>query len=51
MIATLLKAGADINAREKGGTSVLMLAAMEGPNPEVITTLLKAGADPKAKEQ
>ena len=50
MISTLLKAGADTNARIKDGMTALMEAAMYNQNPEVITTLLAAGADTKAKD-
>ena len=49
VITTLLRAGADINARNKNGSTVLMAAAGFNQNPEVITTLLRAGADGKAK--
>jgi ankyrin repeat protein len=50
VITTLLRAGADIEARDLvyGGTA-LQWAAGWNPNPEVITTLLSAGADGKAK--
>ena len=51
MITTLLKAGADIEARDKGGSTALMAAAERNPNPEVITALLRAGADAKAKNK
>ena len=44
VISTLLKAGADINARDSLDATCLIYAA--GSNrPEVITTLLKAGAN------
>ena len=49
-ITTLLKAGADINARDKyNNMTPLMYAAWFNQNPELITTLLDAGADAKAK--
>ena len=41
--------GADVNAREKGMTP-LMLAAGFNENPEVITTLLQAGANVNAQD-
>lgn len=47
MIATLLKAGADVKAQTKDGYTALMFAAGQ-QNPEVITMLLKAGADVRA---
>ena len=50
MIRTLLKAGADLNAQDENGKTVLMYAAESNQNPEVITTLLKAGADVKAQD-
>ena len=51
VISTLLKAGADLKARDKThGDTVLMFAAIMNPNPVVITTLLKAGADIEARE-
>jgi ankyrin repeat protein len=50
VITTLLKAGADINARDRyNNMTPLMYAAWFNQNPEVITTLLNAGADAKAK--
>jgi len=51
VFTTLLKAGADIEARDNGGGTALMVAAGRNPNPEVITALLKAGADAKAKNK
>ncbi|MGA2612124.1 MAG: ankyrin repeat domain-containing protein [Spirochaetia bacterium] len=51
VITTLLKAGADINARDTafGGTA-LVWAAGWNQNPEVITVLLAAGADINAMD-
>ena len=50
VITTLLKAGADINARDRyNNMTPLMYAAWFNQNPELITTLLDAGADAKAK--
>ena len=51
MIATLLKAGADIEARDNDGMTALMYAAANNRNPEVITSLLKAGADVNAQSR
>ena len=46
LIETLLRAGADVNARERRGMSALMLsAASETQDVEVVRLLLKAGAD------
>ena len=42
--------GANVNAKETNGESVLMYAAANNPDPEVITILLKAGADMKARD-
>jgi len=50
VITVLLKAGADIKARNKDGETALMLAAQYNQNPEVITTLLRAGADLEARD-
>jgi len=50
VIDTLLKAGADINAKSNDGATALMIAALYNPNPEVILELLKAGADAKIKD-
>jgi ankyrin repeat protein len=43
--SVLLKAGADIKARNSDGWSSLMWAARYSSNPEEISLLLKAGAD------
>jgi ankyrin repeat protein len=50
VIATLLKAGADLKAQDKDGMAALMYAASKNENPEVIMALLKAGANAKAKD-
>jgi ankyrin repeat protein len=53
VISILLKAGADIEAREGGRgmeRTVLMLAAEKTRNPNVISALLKAGANAKAQD-
>ncbi|MGA2641203.1 MAG: ankyrin repeat domain-containing protein [Spirochaetia bacterium] len=52
MITTLLKAGADVNAKDTQlGWTPLVYAAQGNQNPELILTLLKAGADAKAKDE
>lgn len=50
VIVVLLKAGAEVNARDDDGETPLIYAAMYNPNPRVISTLLNAGADAKAKD-
>jgi len=49
VITTLLKANADVNAKDTDGWTPLMWAAWKNQDLRVITTLLKAGADGKAK--
>ena len=48
LIAAIRKAGADVNAKGKGGNTPLHRAADKNENPEVLTVLIKAGADVKA---
>ena len=50
VIAVLLDAGADIEAREYRGMTPLHVAADEGV-PAVVAALLDAGADPKALDE
>ena len=50
MIAALLDAGADIEARESRGMTPLHVAA-DGDVPAVVAALLDAGADPKALDE
>ena len=47
-IRLLLKKGADINAKDNGGNTALMLAALEG-RTDVVKLLLDKGADVNAK--
>ena len=49
VIRLLLKAGADVNAKDEYGNTPLHPAAA-GSTPEVISVLLKAGADVNAKD-
>ena len=49
VIELLLKAGADIEARNGDGETPLMNAAENNENAKVIEALLKAGANAKAK--
>jgi len=44
--SVLIKAGADIDARDCQGMTPLIFACQVGFKPEMITILLKAGADP-----
>ena len=50
IVDILLKSGADVNAREKGGRNALFFALYHDPaNAEVVRLLAEAGADPKVK--
>jgi len=51
IIKMLLKAGADVNARDKGGDTSLMRAARYNRNPAIIETLIESGANVKAKNK
>jgi len=46
-IESAVKAGADVNARDDTGSTLLMLAAQYNTNPEVILILLNSGVNPK----
>ncbi len=51
MVRDLLKAGADVNAREcRGLTPLIFAVATEFAAPEIVQTLLKAGADVNARD-
>ena len=51
-IKTLLEAGADLNARDEIGRTLLHFAVMgKTANAEAIRTLLEAGADPNARSE
>ena len=45
LIDALLEAGADVNAKDEEGMTVLMHAVSNGSNPDSIDALLEAGAD------
>ena len=51
VIEALLKAGADVKARNKYKSTPLHRAAMHNENVAVIEALLKAGADPMARDK
>ncbi len=50
-IQVAINQGADINARDKVGGTVLMYVEEYNTNPEVITALVAACADPKAHDK
>ena len=45
-----IEAGADVEARDKNGSTTLMYAAANNQNSEIIETLLKHGADVEARD-
>lgn len=46
-----IKAGADVNAKGRDKWTILMFAARENANPEIIATLIRSGADVNAKNK
>ncbi len=51
VIAVLIRAGAEINARDVRGRTALMWAVMHYETPDRIIELLDAGADVKMKDE
>ena len=51
MVAALIEAGADINARNEAGKTPLHYAARHNSNPAVIAALIDAGADIRARDK
>ena len=50
MLTTILNVGVDLEAKNKNGSTALMIAAGRNPNPEVINKLLDAGANARAED-
>jgi ankyrin repeat protein len=46
-----LEQGAEVNARDNGGWTPLMIAANYSSTPEIVTLLLEKGADALAKDE
>ena len=51
VVSVLIKAGADLEARDEKGGTPLMRAAGSNSNPEVVLVLLKAGAELEARDE
>ena len=49
-IKAVISSGDDINAKDKYGTTALILAVQYSNNPEVVKTLIEGGADVNAKD-
>ena len=49
VVKLLLVSGANVNARDKEGSTALLGAARQG-RTEVVSTLIQSGADPDAKD-
>jgi ankyrin repeat protein len=44
-VSAAIAAGADVNARDESGATVLMRAVANNPSPDTIRVLIEAGAD------
>jgi ankyrin repeat protein len=51
IMRALLKAGAEVDARDKDGATPLLRSLMLNATPEAVRVLLEAGADPKAEDK
>ena len=51
LVSTLIKAGAELEARDEHGNTPLMFAASHNKNPEVVSVLIKAGAELEASNE
>ena len=51
MVTALVKAGADVNARNEDGVTPLHFAAASGTTPAVVAALVKAGADVNVRKE
>jgi ankyrin repeat protein len=51
IVTLLLERGADIEARDDGGNTPLMVAAEQSSTPAILTLLLEKGADPLAEDK
>ena len=51
LAVALVKAGADIDARDQAGNTPLHYAALHNPNPAVVAALIEAGADIDARNK
>lgn len=51
VVQALIKAGANIHARDENGRTALMWAACGTKRPEVINVLLEAGANTRTKDK
>ena len=50
-VSRLITAGADVNARDKDGSTPLMYAAQYSSDPAIIKALADAGADANARDK
>ena len=50
-VKAAIKNGANVNAKDKDGSTVLMYAASDNTNPDVIKALIAAGANVNARDE